>query len=168
MSASATTSSASRPGPRVLTDHDLSELLHAQRFGALATVRATGHPHLSTVLYDWDAEERVIRVSTTSDRLKARQLRRDPHAALYVQGPDVWSFAVAEGTAEVSEPTTAPGDAVGLELLSLTPGFGTEQERRAFLEQAVLEQRVVIRLHVGRLYGTALDMPAEPAGPTGE
>ncbi|MCX4675397.1 TIGR03618 family F420-dependent PPOX class oxidoreductase [Streptomyces sp. NBC_01433] len=131
-----------------------------QRFGVLAGVRSTGHPHLSTVLYRWDADERVLRVSTTADRLKARQLRRNPHAALHVHGPDVWSFAVAEGEAEVTGTTTTPGDAVGRELLSLTPGFEDRAEEAAFLEQVVEERRVVIRIKVSRLYGTALDIPA--------
>lgn len=126
----------------------------------LASVRGTGHPHLSTVLYRWDSSERVLRVSTTADRLKARQLRRDPHASLHVNGGDVWSFAVAEGEAEVSEPTLVPGDAIGRELLSLTPGFDDPAAENAFLAQAVAEHRVVIRIRVSRLYGTALDMPA--------
>nr|WP_308299221.1 TIGR03618 family F420-dependent PPOX class oxidoreductase [Streptomyces sp. CL12-4] len=93
-----------RSGPRALTDQELSRLLGGQRFGVLASVRSSGHPHLSTVLYDWDAEERVLRVSSTADRLKVRQLRRDPHASLHVNGPDVWSFAVAEGEAEIVDP----------------------------------------------------------------
>lgn len=147
------------PGPRVLTDEELSALLSEQQFGTLASVRRTGHPHLSTVLYHWSPEERVLRVSSTADRLKVRQLRHDPHAALHVQGPDVWSFAVAEGEAEVSAQTTEPGDAIGRELLALTPGFDDPAAERAFLGQLVAERRVVIRLRVARLYGTALDIP---------
>ncbi|MEV5674593.1 TIGR03618 family F420-dependent PPOX class oxidoreductase [Streptomyces sp. NPDC052179] len=154
-----------RPAPRVLTDSELSRLLGEQQFGVLAGVRSTGHPHLSTVLYRWDAGERVLRVSTTADRLKARRLRRNPRAALHVQGPDVWSFAVAEGEAEVSGATTMPGDAVGRELLSLTPGFEDRAEEAAFLEQVVEERRVVIRIKVSRLYGTALDIPAQDGEP---
>jgi PPOX class probable F420-dependent enzyme len=149
----------SGPAPRVLTDDELSALLQAQQFGTLASVRKTGHPHLSTVLYSWSPEERVIRVSTTADRLKVRQLRHDPHASLHVQGPNVWSFAVAEGEAEVSDETTVPGDAVGRELLALTPGFDDPEEEAGFLEQLVDDRRVVVRLRVSRLYGTALDIP---------
>jgi hypothetical protein len=78
-----------------------------------------------------------------------------------VNGPDVWSFAVAEGDAEVSEVTSEPGDAVGQELLALTPGFEDPAQEAAFLRQAVKERRVVIRLRVSRLYGTALDIPTE-------
>ncbi|MEU1786888.1 PPOX class F420-dependent oxidoreductase [Streptomyces sparsogenes] len=147
------------PAPRPLTDEELSRLLREQQFAVLATVKRSGHPHLSTVLYHWSPEERVIRISTTADRLKVRQLRRDPHAALHVSGPDVWSFAVAEGEAEISEVTTVPGDAVGRELLALTPGFDDPKDEAAFLEQMVADRRVVIRIRVSRLYGTALDIP---------
>ena len=101
------------PAPRPLSDEALSKLLGKQQFGTLATVKRTGHPHLTTMLYSWDAEGRIVRFSTTADRVKVRHLRRDPHAALHVQGDDVWSFAVAEGKAAVSEVTMLPGDAVG-------------------------------------------------------
>ncbi|NGO78643.1 TIGR03618 family F420-dependent PPOX class oxidoreductase [Streptomyces sp. YC504] len=152
---------ASGPAPRVLTDGELSELLGSQQFSVLATVRRTGHPHLSTVLHHWDPQERILRISTTADRLKVRQVQADPHAALHVSGPGNWSFAVAEGEAEVSAPTTAPGDEVGRELLSLTPGFSDPADEQGFLEQLVDERRVVIRLRVSRLYGTSLDIPVE-------
>ncbi|NHI07367.1 pyridoxamine 5'-phosphate oxidase [Streptomyces sp. KO7888] len=127
------------PAPRLLTDQELSQLLGRQQFGVLASVRSTGHPHLSTVVYDWNAEERVLRVSSTADRLKVRQLRRAPHASLHVSGPDVWSFAVAEGEAEIVDP--ADGAAPG--------------------EQSPPDRRVVILIRVSRLYGTALDFPAQ-------
>lgn len=162
-----------KPAPRPLDDSALSRILRDQQFGVLAAVRSTGHPHLSTVLYRWDEEERVLRLSSTADRLKTRILRRNPHASLHVRGDDIWSFAVAEGVAEVSEPTTEAGDRTGRELLSLTPGFDDPAAERAFLEEAVAERRVVIRIRVSRLYGAALDMgPAgartpEQAGPHG-
>ncbi|MFJ1969134.1 pyridoxamine 5'-phosphate oxidase family protein [Streptomyces sp. NPDC087903] len=127
------------PAPRALTDQELSQLLRQQQFGVLASVRSTGHPHLSTVLYDWNAEERVLRVSSTADRLKVRQLRRAPHTSLHVSGPDVWSFAVAEGEAEIVDPVDAAA-----------PG-----------EQRLPDRRVVILIRVSRLYGTALDIPSQ-------
>lgn len=127
------------PAPRALTGEEVSQLLRQQQFGVLASVRSTGHPHLSTVLYAWDAEERVLRVSSTADRLKVRQLRTNPRTSLHVSGPDVWSFAVAEGEAEIVDPAddAAPG------------------------EKPLPDRRVVIRIQVSRLYGTALDMPAQ-------
>lgn len=131
------------PAPRALSDEELSGLLGQGRFGVLASVRSTGHPHLSTVLYDWDAEERVLRISSTANRLKVRQLRRDPHASLHVSGPDVWSFAVAEGEVEIVDPADGA-----------TPGG-----------QGLPDRRVTIALRVSRLYGTALDIPTEEAAP---
>ena len=149
------------PGPRPLSDEALSALLGAQQFGTLATNKRSGHPHLTTMLYSWDPEARVVRFSSTADRVKVKQLRRDPRAALHVPGGDVWSFAVAEGEAEVSEVTTVPGDAVGRELLAMVPEAAKpadQDAQDAFLEQLVAERRVVIRLKVDRLYGTALDI----------
>lgn len=113
---------------------------------------------MTTLLYDWDPDARVVRFSTTVDRVKVAHLRRDPRAAVHVRGDDVWSFAVAEGEAEVSDVSTAPGDAVGRELLAMVPGAAKPEDEGAFLEQMVAERRVVIRLKVNRLYGTALDV----------
>ncbi|MFC8761582.1 pyridoxamine 5'-phosphate oxidase family protein [Streptomyces sp. NPDC057193] len=146
------------PAPRPLSDEALSELLGTQQFGTLASVKRSGHPHLTTMLYSWDPEARVARFSTTADRVKVAHLRRDPHAALHVRGDDVWSFAVAEGEAEVSDPTTAPGDAVGRELLAMIPEAARPEDEETWLAQQTAERRVVIRLKVDRLYGTALDI----------
>ena len=120
-----------KPTPRVLQDEELDTLLREHQFGVLATVKRSGHPHQSTVVYRWDSEERVIRVSTTKDRLKVRHIRRDPHVALHVYGPDVWSFAVVEGDA-----TVVPDP------------------------EGETDDRVTIEIRAARLYGTSLDFPA--------
>ncbi|MFF7565612.1 TIGR03618 family F420-dependent PPOX class oxidoreductase [Streptomyces pseudovenezuelae] len=146
------------PAPRSLSDTALSDLLARQQFGTLATVKRSGHPHLTTMLYHWDPESRIVRLSTTADRIKVKHLQGNPRAALHVQGGDVWSFAVAEGTAEASEVTTVPGDAVGRELLAMIPADAKPKDEDAFLKQLVAERRIVIRLRVERLYGTALDV----------
>ncbi|MFF7312773.1 TIGR03618 family F420-dependent PPOX class oxidoreductase [Streptomyces sp. NPDC008137] len=147
-----------RPAPRPLSDEALSGLLGKQQFGTLASVKRDGRPHLTTMVYSWDPEARIVRFSTTAERVKVKHLRRDPRAALHVQGGDVWSFAVAEGEAEVSEATTVPGDAVGRELLGMIPQGARPEDETAFLEELVAERRVVVRLRVDRLYGTALDI----------
>ncbi|MFD7972743.1 TIGR03618 family F420-dependent PPOX class oxidoreductase [Streptomyces clavifer] len=147
-----------RPAPRLLSDEALSALLGQQQFGTLATIKRSGHPHLTTMVYSWDPEARIVRFSTTADRVKAGHLRRNPRAALHVPGGDVWSFAVAEGEAVVSESTTVPGDAVGRELLGMISQAGRPEDEAAFLEEFVAERRVVIRLKVDRLYGTVLDI----------
>ncbi|MGW0664192.1 pyridoxamine 5'-phosphate oxidase family protein [Streptodolium elevatio] len=155
---------AKHPGPKVLTEDEVAELLGTQQFGVLATVRKTGHPHQSTVLYQWSPEERIIRISTTDPRLKTRQVRNNPLVSLHVNGPDVWSFGVAEGEAEVSAPSTEPGDPVGRETLAVLLGFEGPDDpegQAELLAQFVEEERVVIRIHVSRMYGAVLPRPAE-------
>ncbi|MER6943735.1 TIGR03618 family F420-dependent PPOX class oxidoreductase [Nonomuraea sp. NPDC000554] len=149
----------SGPAPRSLGEQELSQLLSEQKFGVLASLKRGGHPHLSTVAYSWSPGERLLRISTTAGRIKARHLRDNPRATLHVSGPNPWSYAVAEGLAEVSEPSRVPGDAVGHRLLALTPGFDDPADEAAFLEQMVADQRVVITIAVSHLYGTALDIP---------
>ncbi|MEW2355348.1 TIGR03618 family F420-dependent PPOX class oxidoreductase [Spirillospora sp. NPDC029432] len=148
-----------RPGPEILTDEEVSAFLDENLFAALATVKRSGHPHLSTVIYKWDPAERIVRVSSTKDRLKVRQLRNDPHAALYVTSRDHTRYAVVEGTVELLE-TTEPGDAAGRELLAMGLGLPEAEQEEAFRKQ-VEEGRVVIRLRAERLYGMGLDLPPE-------
>lgn len=133
-------------------------MLGARHFSVLATGRRSGHPHLTTMVHSWDPGSRTVRFFTTADRAKVKHLRRDPRAAVHVQGADVWTFAVAEGEAEISEITTVPGDATGLEVLAMLPEPMKPADERAFLQQLVDERRVVIRLRVNRMYGTSLDV----------
>lgn len=125
---------------------------------------------MSTMVYTWDPETRPVRFSTTADRLRVLHIRADPRAALHVLGGDVWTFAVAEGDAELSETIRATGDAVGRELLAMVPEKERPEGEQVFLERLVAERRLVIRLPVARLYGTALDIGApvlEPPQPPG-
>jgi PPOX class probable F420-dependent enzyme len=144
------------PGPKPISEDDLSRILGDQGFAVLATNKKNGHPHVSTVVYTWDPDERVARISTTEGRAKVKQLRRDPRAALHASSADHLAFAVAEGTAELSDVSGEPGDAAGRELLAMTPGFDDPADERAFLEQMAKDRRLVIRLRVTRLYGTVL------------
>lgn len=148
------------PGALALSDDVLVRLLGAHRMGALAANKRNGHPHLSTVAYAWDPAQRVARISTTADRAKVRLLRGDPRSALYVSSEDFLSFVVAEGEAELSAVSTVPGDGPGRELLGMVPAFDRPQDEAAFLQNMVADRRLVIRLRVSRLYGTAIDVPS--------
>jgi PPOX class probable F420-dependent enzyme len=138
----------------------LLELIADHRQGVLAAVTGGGYPHLTNVLYLWDAEERTARISTTAHRVKARILRRNPHAALHVPGPHFWSYAVAQGDAETSEVAARPGDDVCRELLEVHSTFsGAVEDEEAFGRQMVEASRLVVRLRVARVYGVVLDKP---------
>ena len=142
-----------------LLDEKLLGLVAGTRRGVLATISAGGRPQLSNVLYVWDAEQAVARISTTADRVKARNLRRDPRAALHVAGRHFWQFAVAEGTVTLSDVATEPGDEATRELMAMhTVHYGT-QDTAAFYRQMIAARRLVVRLPVRHLYGVVLDKP---------
>jgi PPOX class probable F420-dependent enzyme len=129
------------------------------RQAVLATLAADGRPQLSNVLYVWDAAERTARISTTADRVKARNVRRDPRAALHVSGDHFWQYAVAEGAVTVSEVAAAPGDPAVRELLALHTVFYGPLDEDKFTAQMITARRLVVRLHVSRIYGIALESP---------
>ena len=140
-------------------ERELLEIIAGNSQGILAAVKREGYPHLTNVLYVWDAQERVARVSTTADRVKGRILQRDPHAALHVSGPHFWSYAVAECDAETSDVATTPGDAASRELLQVHSAFSAGVDEDASFRRMIEERRLVVRLRVRRLYGVAMASP---------
>ena len=79
-----------------------AELIAGQRQGVLVTLRKDGRPQLSNVNYAWYPEEQTIRVSTTDDRAKTGNMRRDPRVSFHVTSDDFWSYAAVDGRAELS------------------------------------------------------------------
>jgi PPOX class probable F420-dependent enzyme len=129
-------------------EQQLLDLIADSHQGIPAVVTRAGYPHLTNVLYVWDAAERIARVSTTADRVKGRILRRNPRAALHVAGPHFWSYAVAECDAETSEVATTPGDEACQELLDVASAFYGELDEAAFFRQMVDDLRLVVRLRI--------------------
>lgn len=93
------------------------EFLGQRHRGVLVTLKSDGRPQLSNVAYGY--LDGVVRVSTTADRAKAANVRRDPRVSLYVTSDDFWTYLVVEGEAELSEVATEPGDATCQSLLEL-------------------------------------------------
>jgi PPOX class probable F420-dependent enzyme len=143
----------------VTDDQKLLAFIAERKQGILAAVKRDGYPHLSNVLYVWDAAERVARISTTADRVKGRVLARDPHAALHVPGEHFWAYAVAEGDAELTDVATTPGDEACRELLAVHSTFYDDIDEHEFFPQMIEARRLVVRLRVTRVYGVVLDAP---------
>jgi PPOX class probable F420-dependent enzyme len=140
-------------------EQQLLDLIANSHQGVLAAVTRAGYPHLTNVLYVWDAQERTARVSTTADRVKGRILRRDPRAALHVSGSHFWSYAVAECDAQTSDVATTPGDDACRELLQVHSAFYAQKDDAAFFRQMIDARRLVVRLRIRRLYGVVLAKP---------
>ncbi|MEW2353943.1 PPOX class F420-dependent oxidoreductase [Spirillospora sp. NPDC029432] len=138
-----------------MTEHaGLLKLLGERDLGVLATLKKDGRPQLSNINYHFDEAARLIRISITEDRAKARNLRRDPRASLHVSAPDGWSWAVAEGTAELTAVAADPHDAAVEELIDVYRAIrGEHPDWDDYRRAMVADRRVVVRLRVERVYG---------------
>ena len=135
-------------------DGRLVELLRDQRIGRLATIKRDGRPQLSNVIYAWDDDTQSIRVSVTDGRAKTHNLRRDPRASFHVEASGGWSYAVAEGIAELSPVAAEPDDATVDELVDIYRTLsGEHPDWDEFRTAMVQDRRLVLRLPVERIYG---------------
>ena len=127
----------------------------AGNLGTLATIKRDGRPQLSDVNYTADPAARVVRASTRNSLAKTHNLRRDPRASMRVAGPGGAGYIVVEGTAEFSPVSADEHDATVEELIEVYRLIGGKEHpdwddyRRAM----VADGRVVLRLHVEKLYG---------------
>jgi PPOX class probable F420-dependent enzyme len=135
---------------------ELSKALEAARatnHSVFTTIRSNGLPQLSNVTHHTDADG-IIRISTTANRAKYINLTRRPWAALKVDGPSFWSYAVLEGDVELSKIAAVADDQTVEELITLYRSLAGEHpdwdEYRAAM---VADRRVVIRLNPNRAYG---------------
>jgi len=135
---------------------ELAEALNAARAthqSVLTTLRRDGKPQLSNVLHYVD-EAGVIRVSTTVDRAKYVNLRRQPWAALKVDGETFWSYAVIEADVVLSGVAAEPGDATVDELVDYYRAVsGEHTDWDDYRRAMVAEHRVIARLSPTRAYG---------------
>ena len=120
--------------------------------GALVTIRRDGRPQLSSVDYLADEAAGLIRISSTADRAKVHNVRRDPRLSLYVS--DGGSYVVAEGTGSLSAVSASRDDAAVDELIDVYRGIaGEHSDWDDYRRAMVADHRLVIRLQVDRVYG---------------
>lgn len=137
-----------------MSEKALLALLPQHALGVLATLRSCGRPQLSNINYAYSASEQCVRISTTADRAKLKNLRRDPRASLHVTAADGWAWTVVEGTAEVTAPAAGPDDDVTEELVAVYRALrGEHPDWDEYRAAMVADRRLVVRLPVGRVYG---------------
>jgi PPOX class probable F420-dependent enzyme len=135
-------------------DAELRRLLGDRPFGVLVTLKRDGRPQLSNVNHLYDPQTDEILVSITDGRAKTRNLRRDPRASFHVTTPDGWSYAVAEGTAELSPVAQDPHDEAVEELVTLYRRIrGEHPDWEEYRAAMVADRRLVLHLHVERVVG---------------
>ena len=135
-------------------DDKLLAVISGNSLGVLATVKRDGRPQLSNVSYHFDPRANAIEVSITEPRAKTRNLRRDPRASILVSADDGWSYAVAEGTAELSPPAADPHDDTVEALIRLYRSIaGEHPDWDDYRRAMVTDRRVLMRLPIRHVYG---------------
>ena len=123
------------------------------RESVLTTIRRNGRPQLSNVLHAV-GDDGLIRISTTADRAKYKNLEREPWAALHVNAKNHWSYAVIEGDVTLSAVASDPTDEAVEELVELYRSMaGEHDDWDDYRAGMVSEQRVVVRISPTRAYG---------------
>jgi uncharacterized protein len=135
-------------------DDKLLAVISGNSLGVLATIKLDGRPQLSNVSYYFDPRPTLIEVSITEPRAKTRNLRRDPRASMLVTCDDGWSYAVAEGTAELSPPAADPHDDTVEGLIALYRNIaGEHPDWDDYRRAMVTDRRVLMRMPISHLYG---------------
>jgi PPOX class probable F420-dependent enzyme len=147
-----------------MSNDALWQLIATGQQAVLATIGGDGTPQLSNVLYVYDAGDRTVRVSTKAHTAKVRNLRRDPRAVLHISGDTFWSYVVAEGGVTLSDVAQAPGDAAGEELRAIHAAFYGPQPDDQVYPGLIAQQRIVVRVHVQRVYGLVAPGGRRPIG----
>lgn len=128
--------------------------LAGRHLGVLATLKRDGRPQLSTIGFGYDPGSRCVSASVTDGRAKTANLRRDPRASLHAASDDGWAYVVAEGTAELTPVAADPADETVDALVAVYRAISGEHPDWAQFRQAMVdERRLVLRLHVERVYG---------------
>ena len=137
-------------------DPALREILVAGGTGVLTSIKRDGQPQLSMVTYAINPQATLIRISTTDGRAKVANLRRDPRSSLFVTSASGWSYAVAQGTVEISPTAAAPDDQTVEDLVQLyRDANGEHPDWDDYRRAMVADRRLIVRLRVERVYGVA-------------
>ena len=113
-----------------------------RRNALLTTLRADGRPQQSVIFYGIDGNRFTI--SVTDDRAKTKNLRRDPRAALFVPGDDVFTWVGLDGHVELSPVAQSPDDAVVDQLVEYyRRGNGEHENWDDFRQAMVNDHRLV-------------------------
>jgi PPOX class probable F420-dependent enzyme len=131
-----------------MTDDEISAFVASRRTANLATIGATGQPHLVAM---WFAMiDGVLWFETKAKAQKAVNLRRDPRATVLIEDGrtyDTLRGVSFEGTAEILDDAEALWE-VGVNVWERYHGPYSE-ELRPFVE-VMLHKRVAVRFDVTR------------------
>ena len=135
----------------------IAQFIHDNPQGVLTSFRRNGMPQLSIVtVYPRDGG---VGISITENRIKFKNLLRDPRCSLLVSHADWWSgFLVFEGQAEITHSGNTDPEALRIARRDI---FSATTRRRSadwdeYDRIAAADKRVAMILRPDHVYGTAL------------
>ena len=132
----------------------LRALLVSRHRGVFVTIGRDGRPQLSNVDYTFSGELRVVRISTTVDRTKVRNIGRDARVSLHATTSEGSAWAVADGMAELSPVATSIDHPTVEQLIDVYRAIqGEHPDWEEYRAAMVADRRVVISVTISRLYG---------------
>ena len=132
------------------------KFLSENRNGVLTTFRRNGAAQMSIVTCGLYGSG--VAFTTTDDRAKLLNMKRDPRCSLLVSKSEWWGFIVLEGHAEIMSPEDTDADKLRLALRDVfRVAAGADHPDWDEYDRAMIEQvRSVVIVVPEHIYGTAL------------
>ena len=117
-------------------DKTLAAFLAEKRNATLATIRADGSSQLTPVWFHWDGEQ--FSISMTTERVKYKNLARDPRISLCIDDVTGYAYVTAEGKAEIRDSD------IWDDTRKILVKYSGEEGGAAHLERLKKEPRVLV------------------------
>ena len=96
----------------------------------------------------------MVNISITADRVKYKNLLRDPRASMHVTQDDFWGYVVVEGDVELSPVAVTTHDHTVEDLVSIYRALaGEHPDWDEYRRAMVADRRLVVRLRPTHAYG---------------
>ena len=120
--------------------------LQEKHFAVLATVNASGTPHLRVMWYLLDGDEIVF--NTKAGRAKESNLARDARVSLLVYDDGGYKYIRIDGrVTTITDPVTAHRD-----IARLAVRYSGQEKAKAAIARFEREERITYRLPTTRVY----------------
>ena len=133
-----------------MTRSEALKFIENQKNGVLTTILKSGVPHSAPIVYA--LVDGLIEISATWNRVKTKNLQRDPRANLCILPESGWfPYTTVEGTCELIKDNDGT---VNLDLYRRITGDDPENVDE-YLKAMIREKRHLIRLGIDRIYPVA-------------
>ena len=134
---------------------NVRDFMSANHKAVLTTYRQNGNAQMSIIVVG--AYRGGAAFTTTADRAKLRNLKRDARCTLLVSQDSWWRFLVLEGHAEILSPENTDADGIRQTLRGVYRSISGEHPDWEEYDQAMVdEHRSAVIVIPDRVYGTAL------------